>query len=81
MLCLINQYSSHSHRRYNYALFFRGWDQLYGTFRKTEIIPRDVDYWKTWLQDKSNSEQGIKWMGKGSGAYLEVPSTEIEWGF
>ncbi|KFX95264.1 hypothetical protein O988_05877 [Pseudogymnoascus sp. VKM F-3808] len=74
MLTAGNHQTHHSHRRYNYALFFRGWDQLYGTFRKTEIIPHDVDYWKTWLQDKSNSEQGIRWMGKGSGAF-------IEWGF
>lgn len=35
----------HSHRRFNYGLFFRYCDKYHGTYRKCDVRAKDVHYW------------------------------------
>ena len=68
---------SHSHRRYNFGLFWRVMDRMGGTYRKCEVRAHDVSFWKAWAENKeSSSEQAKKWMGKH-----QVSFHEVEWGF
>ena len=70
---------SHTHRRYNFGLFWRLMDRWHGTYRKSEVRAYDVNFWSEWLKNKEeNSEQAKKWLGKHQTQYTEVT---VEWGF
>ncbi|KAF3002692.1 hypothetical protein E8E13_009973 [Curvularia kusanoi] len=67
----------HTHRRYNYGLFWKGMDKYFGTYRKCEVRAYDIAFWKKWHEaQQSESEQGKKWLGRHNTQF-----SEVEWGF
>lgn len=67
----------HTHRRYNYGLFWRGMDKYYGTYRKCDVKAHDVTFWKKWHEKQQfDSEEGKRWLGRHNTKF-----TEVEWGF
>jgi sterol desaturase/sphingolipid hydroxylase (fatty acid hydroxylase superfamily) len=67
----------HTHRRYNYGLFWRGMDKQFGTYRKCEVKAYDVTFWRKWHDaQQADSEEGRKWLGRHNTEF-----SEVEWGF
>jgi sterol desaturase/sphingolipid hydroxylase (fatty acid hydroxylase superfamily) len=50
----------HSHRRFNYGLFFRYCDQYHGTYRKCGVKAKNVEYWS-----KRFRAEGKKYVARG----------------
>ncbi|EMC92341.1 hypothetical protein BAUCODRAFT_160056 [Baudoinia panamericana UAMH 10762] len=67
----------HSHRRYNFGLFWRFMDQWHGTYRRCNVKAYDVVFWTEWARQKEeNAEQAKKWLNKHN-----VEFEEVAWGF
>lgn len=48
----------HSHRRFNYGLFFRYCDRLHGTYRRCDARARDIRYWSKRFQTEEMAMVG-----------------------
>ncbi|EIM79318.1 uncharacterized protein STEHIDRAFT_173181 [Stereum hirsutum FP-91666 SS1] len=63
----------HSHRRFNFGLFFRMWDYNYGSYKKCEVWARDVHYWRKFVAENPDY--------KTNKAKVGFNLAETEWGF
>lgn len=69
----------HTHRRYNFGLFWRFWDRTCGTYRKCEARAHNYDYWKKWAEAtaaQGYDKEAKKWLGENQTDFIE-----LEWGF
>lgn len=75
----------HSHRRFNFALFFRYSDRLHGTYRRCEVKAKDMKYWadRFALEGKHHVTHGKleSDMKTRKALKYEEEQISLQWGF
>ncbi|KAF8580206.1 hypothetical protein K439DRAFT_1619969 [Ramaria rubella] len=70
----------HSHRRYNYGLYFRWQDKWHGTYHRANMPSYPVDYWTNLVKTGAYAAHGKSAALDGTRQKMQLQYEETAWG-